>query len=93
MAHPEYGVIVLDITGAFKDDKKLADFQKFMDDWQTAHNESCAKLAVELGVSDACAVDVEYLRSRSRWTQALEDQLIALHKSGKPPNILEFGNI
>lgn len=41
--------------------------------------------------SQSCAADVRYLRSRSRWTQELEDELIRLHKEGKPPNMNEFG--
>lgn len=48
------------------------------------------KLATELNVSESCAADVYYLRSRSRWTQELEDKLIELHRKGTPPNICEF---
>lgn len=50
------------------------------------------KIATELEVSDSCAMDIFYLRGRSRWTQELEDELIELHKNGSPPNICEFGN-
>lgn len=49
------------------------------------------KLAEELNVSPGCAIDILYLRTRSRWTQELEDELIRLHKEGNPPNIMEFG--
>lgn len=49
------------------------------------------RLALEANISPACADDVLYLRSRNRWTQALEDRLIALHKAGTPPIITEFG--
>jgi hypothetical protein len=49
-----------------------------------------SSLAEELGCSNSCAMDVWYLRQRSRWTQALEDELIRLHNEGNPPNICEF---
>lgn len=49
------------------------------------------KLSEELQVSEACAWDVWYLRSRSRWTQNLENELIQLHKDGNPPNMCDFG--
>lgn len=48
-------------------------------------------LAVELKISKACAMDVYYLRTRSRWTQELEDQLIDLHAKGTVPNMCEYG--
>jgi hypothetical protein len=49
-------------------------------------------LGSELNISEACAADVYYLRTRSRWTQALEEELIALHRAGTPPNVFEFGS-
>lgn len=49
------------------------------------------QLAVELNASEECAMDVFYLRTRSRWTQELENELIQLHKSGVRPNMCEFG--
>jgi len=54
-------------------------------------DEIIGDLAKELGVSKECASNVRYLRSRSRWTQELEDELIRLHKEGNPPNMNEFG--
>ena len=59
---------------------------------QDAWVEESKKLASSLGVSDACACDIMYLRSRSRHTQELEDKLIELHKNGTPPNMMEFGH-
>ena len=47
-------------------------------------------LAAELGVTKECALDVWYLRSRSRHTSELEAELIRLHKEGNPPNVCEF---
>ena len=48
-------------------------------------------LAQAAQVSDECVSDVEYLRSRSRWSNDLELELIALHKAGTPPNVNDFG--
>lgn len=50
------------------------------------------QLAVELNVPEACAMDIYYLRNRSRWTPELEAELIRLHKEGNVPNMNEFGN-
>ena len=48
-------------------------------------------LAKVLDISEQCADDVLYLRSRRRWTPQLEAELIQLHKDGKPPNVYDFG--
>jgi hypothetical protein len=63
-----------------------------MDAMQGLHDKFVKNLTKELNVSVHCANDIVYLRSRSRWTQELEDELIKLHKEGNPPNIFEFGN-
>ena len=49
-------------------------------------------LAKKLGVSESCASDIWYLRTRSRWSQELENYLIQMDKTGYPPtfNIFEF---
>ena len=44
-----------------------------------------------LNVSERCAADILYLRTRQRHTLELEQQLIRLHELGTPPNILDFG--
>lgn len=48
-------------------------------------------IMTELNVSEKCAADILYLRSRNRWTQQLENQLIDLHRARTPPNMMEFG--
>lgn len=60
------------------------------DEWYREREKYMEALAKELGCSVACAADVWYLRQRSRWTQALEDELIRLYNEGTPPNINEF---
>ncbi len=49
-------------------------------------------LAQKLNCSRACAGDIWYLRQRSRWTQELEDELIARYAAGEAVNICEFGH-
>ena len=44
----------------------------------------CYKLlAVELGVSENCAMNIFYLRSHSRWTQEKENKLINDDQNGE----------
>lgn len=50
------------------------------------------ELADELGCSVVAAMDVWYLRQRSRWTEKLEKKLLKLHAEGNPPNMNEFGH-
>ena len=74
------------------DPGKMEEFNKLMDLLRDETTKDIQTLAEKLNVSENCASAVFYLRSRSRWTQELEDELIRLHKSGTPPNICEFGN-
>lgn len=71
--------------------EQMEAFQEVMNEHTEHTNLEIEKIARDMGVSRNCAADICYLRSRSRWTQALEDELIALHKQGTPPNIFEFG--
>ena len=72
-------------------DKEIKAGQAIMDAMVEHHNSLASKLAVELNVSERCADDIIYLRTRSRHTQALENELIALHKKGVHPNMCEYG--
>jgi len=64
----------------------------FMDEWQDAMVKYILEEAKRLGVSDKCAGDIIYLRTRSRWTQELEDELIRMDKAGEPaPNMCDYG--
>ena len=68
--------------------KAMEDFQKLMNDLQDETNLYVENLAKELNCSVSCAMDVHYLRSRSRWTKEIENELIRLHLIGEPPNVL-----
>ena len=73
MAYPqETFVFVLD-NEALNDKAKMEDFSNLMAKIQDETVAYIGKLAVELGVSEGCANDFYYLRSRKRWTQELED--------------------
>lgn len=66
----------------------MAGFQTMMDAWQDAMIEETGKVARELEVSENCASSVIYLRTRSRWTQEKEDQLIQWDREGTElPNV------
>ena len=56
--------------------------------WVDEHD----KLVKELGLSEKCVSDILYLRTRSRWSQELENDLIRRHKAGEEINIFEFGS-
>ncbi len=75
------------------DPAKMEEFQQVMNAIHDETNEYIQNLAKELGVSEGCAADVWYLRTRSRHTPELEQILIELHKAGTPPNMCEFGNV
>lgn len=70
---------------------KMDEFQEFLDKVAEETINYISELAQKLNITEACAEDVWYLRTRSRWSQELEDKLIELHKAGTPPNIMGFG--
>ena len=53
---------------------------------QDGYAKEINRIAKKLDVSDGVASDIWYLRTRSRWTQKLEDELIAAYRSGNPIN-------
>jgi hypothetical protein len=65
--------------------------QETMEQYTDELQQYFQELAEELGISENCAADVWYLRSRSQHTPELEAKLIELHKAGTPPNMCEFG--
>ena len=69
----------------------MKSFQDAMDSYHKEMEDHINKIAEELGVSNGCAADVVYLRTRSRWTQELENEVIRRSKEGIPTNVCEFG--
>lgn len=74
-----------------EDKEAWGKFQLLMEDIQNQHEVAIIELAKEMQVSHECASDILYLRSRTRHTPQLEEELINLHRAGSPPNIFEFG--
>lgn len=69
------------------------EFLKACEEMQKAQATYELTIQKELNVSARCASDISYLRSRSRWTQELEDTLVKMDREGKhPENIFEFGS-
>lgn len=81
MTHPNHKPVSVEIP--FNDPEKMAQFQEMMNDANAAEMDYQEKVARELGVSSSAAMDICYLRTRSRWTQAKEDFLVACAKAGK----------
>lgn len=72
--------------------QNMTEVCEFLNHVQDALVEEQKDIAEELGCSLGCAANVQYLRTRARWTQALEDELIRMDKDGEPgPNMNEFG--
>ena len=74
-----------------QNEELMKDFQDAMDSYHKEMVDHIIKIAEELGVSTGCAADVVYLRTRSRWTQELENELIRRSKEGISTNVCEFG--
>lgn len=59
---------------------------------QDAQVDYIRSLAVELRVAEQTAMDIWYLRSRSRWTKELEQKLIDADHAGNPINSIMVCN-
>jgi len=78
------------ITIPANDPKQLEHFNKVMQEVHDAIEKDIQQISSEFGISYEAACHVQYLRSRTRWTQEKEDYLIQLDKEGKSlPNIFE----
>lgn len=74
-----------------KTDEDWQQFYEFMDYVAVETEKHILQLSKDLGISASCANDIFYLRTRARWTQAAEDELIRRDKAGEPaPNIMEW---
>ena len=72
------------------DPASMQALQEFADASAKAMQEEILRVSDDLYISERCASDVVYLRSRSRWTLEAEGELIRLHAIGTPPNIFEW---
>ena len=74
------------------DKQKMEEFQELMDEYHDEITDYIHNLSIKLGVSEGVARDIWYLRTRSRWTQDLENQIIAAAKAGNPINSIKICN-
>lgn len=89
MAQEGHGVFVIDIPGITATQEQKDAFNKLMDAWQEAMLEEQKNIAQNLNVTLYAAGLIQYLRSRSRWTQEKEDELVRLDQAGEElPNVL-----
>lgn len=75
-----------------KDPKVVEVFQAAMDAEAEYFNSQIEELMNTLNCSFACAADVVYLRTRSRWSEELERRLIQEHQEGRTINICDWPN-
>lgn len=64
------------------DHNAMDDFQKIMDALSAAAYADLQKIAAALEITEGQAADIQYLRTRSRWTQTKEDYLVWCFKNG-----------
>jgi hypothetical protein len=72
------------------DENGMKEFQNFMDAVMDCHNKEILEMSSKFNISEGCANDIFYLRTRSRWTQEKENYLIWLDQNNKKsPNIMD----
>jgi hypothetical protein len=70
---------VIDLT-QIQEQGKIDEFQEIMDSLHDSYINECQQLSKQNSISSVCASNILYLRSRSRWTQELENELIRMDK-------------
>lgn len=70
------------------DKEKMNTFQEVMNQLSKAMINEETRIAKELNCSEWAACDILYLRSRSRWSQELENEILRLDSLGKHPPVL-----
>lgn len=83
---------ILEITKEDMDDPgTIKMVQHFLNKQQDEYVKQEQEIQDTLNVSEPYALAIWYLRTRSRWTQELEDKLIQMHNDGeKCPNMNEW---
>ena len=87
--HPKHEVVVLEMPNPENKDAMDA-FQDVMDAMAEETNKEIVQVMEENNCSSICAMDIVYLRSRSRWSEENEKELIRLHSIGQAPNICNW---
>lgn len=69
--------------------EKMDAFQELMNAGMDETVKEIERVAEELKVNDSFASAIVYLRTRSRWTQELENKLVEMAKAGEScPNMM-----
>jgi len=82
--HPSNQVFSIDVTNTVDNEDSMEILCDMMEELQEAMILETKELSAELGISWSCANKIQYFRTRSRWTQEKEDELIFLDKTGMP---------
>lgn len=81
--HPKMTAVIHTLSSEdLKDSQKMDGLQKVMNSFCEATIEYEEKLIAELGIDANTAMNITYLRGRSRWSQELEDRLVRASKAG-----------
>lgn len=80
MSHPSH--IAFDIQIPLNDKKAMNAFQEAMNAYHDDCNNYIIELSKKLEISEIDASSIWYLRSRSRWSQSLEDRLLKAMRDG-----------
>lgn len=83
-------VLTLKTTDGKLSTEQLDIAQQFMDLTAKHHVQEEQKIVEQYKCSDACAMDVSYLRTRSRWSPELEARLVKEHSEGKKIMICDW---
>lgn len=71
--------------------ERMLDLNELMDKLQMVYIQEIQAIAQKFDIPDSYASCIWYLRTRSRWTQELEDKLISMSKNSEPcPNMCEW---
>lgn len=81
----------VDITDILNDPQKMKKFQEAYNAAMDKMQEDMDREAKELGVSSKAIGLIFYLRSRARWTQERENEIIRMDKNGE--KLPEFNDI
>lgn len=79
----------MNISGDLTETQTQA-FQYMMDVMAEQQLKEIEQVMLENNCSEFCAMDIVYLRTRSRYTPELEQELVRLHQIGQAPNICEW---
>lgn len=80
MSHPAHSTYVAEIP--VHNAAKMAEFQEVMNRAHDELKDHIQGMADELGISWIDAGGIYQLRTRSRWSQELENRLISAYKAG-----------